>query len=401
MSRPRKDGKRALGVQGKKGYLYIIISQPVIKDGKKISEKKWIKTGLTDTPDNIKKASLARDRILNRKTISTIDRNISVNDFVDYYLYKKKREVADTTYSSYRDKAKSIKIHLGCLMVRELTEGIIEDYLDNLFEEDHNQERTVKDKKVILCAIVELAVREGIVTYNPVKEVKINKNLANKYAKVKNDDDEFFSYEEAQFFLIKAKDHELYELFYITIFFGLRREEILGIKWSAIDFDKKTLSIEHTVTKGTKINYQNTGKTISSIRKYPLTDEQVEMFMNLKKKEKASRKLFGNGYHDSDYVFKHIDGTPYYPDYPTKTFHKLIKTIPELPQNITFHGLRTSCVSILVHQGMDIKSIQKWVGHADINTTLKIYAKVKEKEAKQQISNAMTNVLPLKKYNNQ
>lgn len=124
------------------------------------------------------------------------------------------------------------------------------------------------------------------------------------------------------------------------------------------------------------------------------------MFINLKKKEKEFRKLFGKGYFENDYVFKHIDGTPYYPDYPTKSFHKIINSIPELPQKIKLHGLRTSCVSILVHEGMDVKSIQKWVGHKDINTTLKIYAKVKEKEAKQQISNAMTNVLPLKKYDN-
>ncbi|MCR4928810.1 MAG: site-specific integrase [Lachnospiraceae bacterium] len=400
MSRPKKDGKRAIGVQGKKGYLYIVISQPVIKDGKKYSEKKWIKTGLTDTPENVKKATQARGRLLNRQTISTIDRNITVNDFIDYFLNKKKREVADTTYASYLWKSKSIKMHMGCLKVQELNVIIIESFLDTLFEEDHNQERTVKDKKVLLSAIIDQAVKDGIVAYNPVKEAKINKNLANKYAKVKKDDDEFFSYEEAQIFLIGIKNNELYEMFYVTLFFGLRREEILGIKWSAIDFDKKTLSIEHTVTKGTKINQQNTGKTISSIRKYPLTDEQVKMFINLKKKEKEFRKLFGKGYFENDYVFKHIDGTPYYPDYPTKSFHKIINSIPELPQKIKLHGLRTSCVSILVHEGMDVKSIQKWVGHKDINTTLKIYAKVKEKEAKQQISNAMTNVLPLKKYDN-
>ncbi len=70
--------------------------------------------------------------------------------------------------------------------------------------------------------------------------------------------------------------------------------------------------------------------------------------------------------------------------YPSKVFSKLIKKMPELPQGITFHGLRSSCVSILVHQGMDVKSIQKWVGHADIDTTLRIYAKVKDKESKRE-----------------
>ena len=88
----------------------------------------------------------------------------------------------------------------------------------------------------------------------------------------------------------------------------------------------------------------------------------------------------------------------FYPDHPSKTFRKLIRRIPELPQSITFHCLRSSCVSILVHQGMDVKSIQKWVGHADYETTLKIYAKVKDKEAKREISDTMNTIIHLKDY---
>lgn len=98
------------------------------------------------------------------------------------------------------------------------------------------------------------------------------------------------------------------------------------------------------------------------------------------------------------YIIKHADGSLFYPDYPSKTFTKLIKKHPELPQNITFHGLRSSCVSILVHRGMDVKSIQKWVGHADIDTTLRIYAKVKDKESKKEISETMTGIISLKDY---
>ena len=96
-----------------------------------------------------------------------------------------------------------------------------------------------------------------------------------------------------------------------------------------------------------------------------------------------------------------MDGKPYYPDYPTKLFGKLVKKFPDLPQGITFHGLRSSCVSILVHQGMDVKSIQKWVGHADIDTTLRIYAKVKDKETKKEISDTMKDIIPLKEYEKQ
>jgi len=149
---------------------------------------------------------------------------------------------------------------------------------------------------------MDLAVREGLISYNPVKEVVINKNLAAKYAKDKNTDEEFFSYEEAQLFLNKVRDHELYELFYLTLFFGLRREEVLGLRWSAIDFKGHMMHINHTVTKGITITRANTTKTVSSAREYPLTDEQIEMFRQLKLKEKANRRLCGNGYFDSDYI---------------------------------------------------------------------------------------------------
>ncbi|MEE3472385.1 MAG: tyrosine-type recombinase/integrase [Butyrivibrio hungatei] len=398
MARPKKDGRRATGIQGKKGYLYIVFSEPVIKNGVRKIEKRWIATGLTDTPDNVKKASATRTKMLNKDPDTIFDRNVSLSDFMDHMLARKKREVSDTTYSGYYYRAKRIKEFFGDIRVRDLNKRMVESFLDDLFETHHIQPRTAKDVKVFFGNVMEQAVSDGLIFYNPVKDVVINKTLAAKYAKDKNTDEEFFSYEEAQLFLNNVRNHELYELFYLTLFFGLRREEILGLRWSAIDFKNQTMCINHTVTKGMTITRANTTKTVSSARVYPLTDEQVEMFRQLRNKERTYRKLCGSGYHNSDYIFKHADGSLYYPDYPTKAFGKLVRKMPELPQSITFHGLRSSCVSILVHQGMDVKSIQKWVGHADIDTTLRIYAKVKDKESKMEISNAMNDIIPLKKY---
>lgn len=257
----------------------------------------------------------------------------------------------------------------------------IEQFLDQMFTEREAQPRTVKDIKVLFGSIMDLAVQDGLIAVNPVKEATVNKNLATKYTKAKDETDDFFSYGEAQEFLSITEEHPLYELFFLTLFFGLRREEVLGLRWSCISFTDKQFSINHTVTKGTAVNRLNATKTASSARIYPLNDEQISMLKHLKDKENANRKLFGSAYQDNDYIFKHEDGSLYYPDYPTKAFGKIIKAHPELPQGITFHGLRSSCVSILVHEGFDVKRIQKWVGHADIETTLKIYAKVKDKEA--------------------
>ena len=260
MARPKKNGKRATGVQGKDGKLYIILSRTIIKDGAKETERKWISTGLDDTPENVKKASAQRTKLLNHTSDVVHDRNESLADFTDYVLAKKKRKVSDTTYSGYFYRAKRIKEYFGDIKVRELNEKMVEAFLDSLFEKNHVQPRTVKDIKVFLGNVMDLAVREGLISYNPVKEVVINKTLAAKYAKDKNTDEEFFSYEEAQLFLNKVRDHELYELFYLTLFFGLRREEVLGLRWSAIDFKAHMMHINHTVTKGITITRANTTK---------------------------------------------------------------------------------------------------------------------------------------------
>ena len=69
----------------------------------------------------------------------------------------------------------------------------------------------------------------------------------------------------------------------------------------------------------------------------------------------------------------------YTPDYLTKSFKKIVRRNPDLDDSLTLHSLRASCVSILIHEGIDIKDVQEWVGHKDIQTTLNIYARTNEK----------------------
>ena len=401
MARKRKDGRRAEGIQGRKGRLYYIITQQEVIDGKKISKRVWCATGLPDKDENISKAVEMREkRLSSAGSALSVDREVPMKTYVNLYLAKKRRTIADTTYSGYFYRGNRIIDFFDEIKVRSVSKVNVEQFMDHLITDCESQERTVKDIKTLLSGIMDQAVKDGLIAINPVKEATMNKTLVLKHAKVKNDVDDFFSFKEAQLFLTIAESHELYELFFVTLFFGLRREEVLGLRWSCVDFDAKEFRVNHTVTKGMTVNRVNSTKTATSARTYPLTEEQVKMFKHLKAKETDNRDLFGSAYHDNDYIFKHEDGSLYYPDYPTKAFGKLIKAHPELPQGITFHGLRKSCVSILVHEGYDVKRIQKWVGHADIDTTLKIYAKVKDKEAKQEILNGMNNIIKPKSYAN-
>ena len=339
--------------------------------GGESSSKRWVATGLADTDKNLEKAVDMRKSLMSSKNKGlTDDPNVMLVMYVDLYLARKKRTVVDTTYAGYLYRSVKIKEFFRKLRLKDITQADIEQFLDYLFTADKCQMRTVKDIKVLFNGIMEQAVKDGLIADNPVKDAMINKSLALRNAKVKDDDD-FFSYREAQLFLER---------------------------WSSIDLKAKTLRVNHTVTVGTRVNRLNSTKTDTSNRTYPLTDDQVKMFEHLKEVEIKNRELFGEAYNDNDYVFKNEDGSLHYPDYPSKQFKKVIKENPDLPQRTKFHGLRTSCVSILVHENFDVKGIQKWVGHKDINTTLKIYAKVKEKEAKEEILHGMTSIISLKSY---
>lgn len=399
MARPKKKGRVAKGIQRRKGYLYIIVP---FKDEDGITKERYISTHMKDTPSNVKAAIEQRSRMLNNIS-ENIDMDISVSDYLDRYLSIKKREVSDTTYSGYFYRGNRVKKYLGDKKLKDITQMQIEKFLDDLFVQENEQPRTVKDTRTLLINVLDQAVKDALIPYNMARNVVINRKLAAQYSKIQNEDDVFFSYPEANRFLEITKNHELHDLFYVTLIFGLRREEVLGLRWSSIVYysengqEKAKLLINHTVTKGTGINRTNTTKTMASRREYPLNEEQRELFKGIKEKELMNRRLCGDNYYDNDYIFKHANGKPYYPDYPSKAFKTIIANSPELPQDINFHGLRKSCVSMLVHDGFDIKSIQKWVGHADVQTTLKIYAKVKGEESNEEISKNLSHHIPLLK----
>ena len=147
-------------------------------------------------------------------------------------------------------------------------------------------------------------------------------------------------YTEAQMrdLLTAVKNERLYPIIYVTALYGLRRSEVLGLKWDSINFAMQTLTIRHTVARVTKVVEKNKTKNASSFRSFPLTDDAVRLFKILLQQEQYYRNHFGKDYIDNDYVFTWEDGHPYSPDYVSHTFHKLLKKY-DLP-HIRFHDLR-------------------------------------------------------------
>ena len=136
------------------------------------------------------------------------------------------------------------------------------------------------------------------------------------------------------------------------------------------------------------------------MRIYYLEEYESQMLKSLKDQEDEIRWIIGWGkpiqtsrYEDNDVIFKHKDGKEFHPDTLTDIFKDIVERNPNLPQDITLHGLRKTCASILISNGVDIKSVQDRLGHKDSEVLLDIYAKVKSKAAKEKTSGVMSKIL--------
>lgn len=167
-------------------------------------------------------------------------------------------------------------------------------------------------------------------------------------------------------------------------FYGLRRGEVVGLKWRAIDFDANRITIKHTVVP-TKENgksillARDRTKSDASYRSLPLVPSVREMLLRLHAQQQENQKLAGRAYikHYCDYVYVDEMGDRINPDYITKTFAKILKANGFA--HMRYHDLRHSCASLLLANGVSMKEIQEWLGHKDFATTANIYTHIDHK----------------------
>lgn len=176
-----------------------------------------------------------------------------------------------------------------------------------------------------------------------------------------------------------AKGTNLEFAIHMAATYGLRREEICGLKWDAIDFQYKSIAIRHTVSE-TCVNgkfqmyLKDTTKNKSSFRTLPVSDYTLNMLMAMKQKQEKMKTLFGNRYnHDFDgYVYVYENGDIVRPNWVTYAFKQFLSDNKMPP--IRFHDLRHSCATLLRHQGVKMEEISKWLGHSNTQTTEQVYA---------------------------
>lgn len=276
------------------------------------------------------------------------------------------------------------------LTLSELTPKHIQDYYLYSLNVEKVSANTVIHRHANIRKALQYALKLGLIDFNPADRVERPKK--NKYVATTYNEKEL----ENLFSVVKGKHIEFAVI--LGAFYGLRRSEIVGIKWDAIDFERKTFTIKHTVTevmldgKVTMIDKERT-KTKSSYRTLPLVKPFEELLLRMRAEQETNRRVCGSAYSRKylDYIYVNELGELVRPNFITQNFAIVLAN--NKLKKIRFHDLRHSCASLLYAHGVSLKEIQEWLGHSDISTTSNIYTHL-DYSSKVSSANAILSVFP-------
>ena len=386
-------------LQKKKGLYYAVLN---LYDDYGKRKPKWIPTGYT-IKGNKKKAEEKLEQFkieyeqkskiqLRDPNIYDKYKNILFCDYMLEWLEKQKGKVEQTTYIGYEQvikgrlykyfKAKKIKLV-------DLKPKHIQDFFDLLFSEGLSG-NTIKHYRANISKALKSAVITEIIDSNPatkLEPIKVKEYTADYYTQ-----DELLNLME----IIKTTPIELPVI--IAGVYGLRREEVIGIKWNAIDFNDKTLTIRHTVGRGkidgvTQFIFKDRSKSDSGYRTLPLFDFIADLLKEYKNKYEENKKFFGNTYVNdyNEYICLMENGELMKPGFLSQKFSEILDK--NNLRHIRLHDLRHSCGTLLVRNSVPLKNIQIWLGHSNFQTTLR-YAHA-DVENKRISANVIENKLAL------
>ncbi len=361
-------------VQTKGGVFYTVI---YYYDSMGNRKQKWQSTGLPVKGNKRRAEELLKERITEMEIASENEKNkakdMKFSEFMSGWLAMIKSTVLITTYGSYEYLIKDrINPYFDSknMSLQSITTRDIQEYYNTMLTKGTKWNSVSKHHAVIRKAL-DYAVKMDYIEYNPAIKIEVPKRQ--KFVAEHYDRDELQA-------LFEAVKGDLIEVpVILSAFYGLRRSEALGLKWSAVDFKEKTLCIKHTVCK-TKINgkdvivQKDTTKNKTSLRTLPLMPDIEKLLLETKKKQGLNKRNCKASYCQdyTDYICVDDMGILLKPDFLSQ--HLQIVISRNNLKKIRYHDLRHSCASLLLANGVSLKEIQEWLGHSDYGTTANIYS---------------------------
>ena len=359
-------------LQVKKDAYYAVLN---FRDqtGKRV--QKWINLNMP-VKGNKRRAEIALNELLvEYQGYEAIEpMNLLLSQHVAQWLEANRPNIAVTTYDQYFNiLTNHIRPYFDSkkITVSKLTAGDLEDYYSYKVKKGLSPNSVIKHHAMIRTAL-QWAVKHRYIRENVA-------DFAEKPSHVRYRGAEPYTVQEIANLLQLTASEPIAVPIFLASFYGLRRSELLGLRWSAIDFQQGTITSSTTVVKEKHngeikaIVRENTTKSDTSMRTLPLCQYTYQYFMNLQQHQAYQRDLCGACYDQRFLDFVCVDqmGTLIQPDYVSQKFQQILSKYGL--RRIRFHDLRHSCATIMLYLNYSLKDIQTWLGHSNYNFTADTY----------------------------
>jgi len=288
------------------------------------------------------------------------------------WLPAKKLHLATSTYRGYE---RNVQLHilpvLGRTSIRRLRYQQIEALYDTLLHPETGRRlapKTVYEIHLIIRGALTDAHRRGLVTRNVALVAR-----APKQRTLQRIEGVSLTEEELRRLLRTAAGHRYFPIYWLTAMTGMRRNEVLGLKWTDLDVKKQRLHLNRgLVAVGYEV-HQTRGKTKTARRAIDLDDTTVAVLEGWRAYQAAEFAAVGID-PGNEWVFTDGDGEPVHPHAVYEAFRRIVANagIPAM----RFHDLRHTHGSLLIAEGVPVKVVSERLGHAHIAHTLQTYQHV-------------------------
>ena len=283
----------------------------------------------------------------------------------EYYAQIKVRPSSHKTYEGYIKNhikpsigsiplTKLTTLDLQRLYQKLLTEGRV-DRLEAQNQPKGLSPKTVRNINQVISSAMHLAIQQHLIAQDPTDGCAL--------PKTEHREMQTLSADQLAAFLLEAKHSGVFEMYYIELATGLRRGELLGLKWEDIDFANQTLRVRRQV-----------GRINGEVREAPLKTKNAYRTISLGTDAVGILKQQREKHPSSSYVFPGPTGGPIAPDSVLHMLHRVLDRAG-LPE-IRFHDLRHTFATLALQNGVDVKTVSGMLGHFSAGFTLDTYAHV-------------------------
>jgi len=314
-------------------------------------------------------AETLRDRSLGTSVARS---TVRVEEFLDEWLETARSKLRPTTHHGYMRSVDKINRHLGRYQLQSLTPLQIERFYGEMLAAGGKDggalsAKSVRNIHVVLRKALSDAERLGLVPRNAAAAARPPVSTRPELVTWSSDD--------LRRFLAAVKEDRLFVAYVLLATTGMRRGEVLGLRWSDVDFDGSQLAVANTLTTVGSELVMGPPKTPRGRRHVYLDPQTLTVLREHRKRQRKERLVVGSTWDsDVDLVLRDELGRPVNPDSFSREFDRIVRSL-DVPR-IRLHDLRHIYATLALKAGVHPKVVSERLGHATVGVTLDLYSHV-------------------------